>query len=81
MRKEKQATPSKSRLGGAFKDMRIHSDDIRSFRVDSEPSFRMLADTESPNKADRDLKKLIEDNVMPARRNAGLKPQVNRRYK
>lgn len=81
MRKEKQATPAKSRLGGNFRDMKVHSDDIRDFKVDSEPSFRMLADTDSPNKADRDLKKLIEDNVMPSRRNAGLKKQENRRYK
>jgi hypothetical protein len=81
MRKEKVPTPSRSRLGGSFKDMKIHSDDIRAFKVDDEPSFRMLADTDSPNKADRDLKKLIEDNVMTARRNAGLKKQENRRYK
>jgi len=82
-RKEKVSTPVKMRVGGQFKDMRVHSDDIRDFKVDSEPSFRMKAESdEAENRADIELRKLVsKKGVFPSYGNAGLKTNIDRRYR
>lgn len=82
MRREKQETKPKSHVDITFRDFKKHSDDLNDYFVDSEPSYRMEAESNGThNKADIAFEQMVTGKTFPSYRNAGLKKQVNRRNK
>jgi len=81
MKREKEEPPKTNAIKVKFRDFKVHSDNFKEYFEDAEPSFRMNADTEKPNRADIDFKKLVENKNFPSYDNAGLKKQEDRRYK
>jgi hypothetical protein len=82
MRKEKARTPSVSRIRPKFREFRKHSEFLSDFLVDREPSFRMQAESKGTrNKADVAFEQLVNSEVYPSYSNAGLKRNVDRRYR
>jgi hypothetical protein len=82
MRKEKQETKPQSRIGITFRNFKTHSDSLDDYFVDSEPSYRMEAESNGThNKADVAFEQMVKGETFPSYRNAGLKKQVNRRNK
>lgn len=81
-KREKTMPATISRMASNFKNFKPHSDQLSVFFEDSEPSNRVKADSDgTSNKADVAFKQLVEGNVMPNRRNGGVKEQKNRRNK
>ena len=65
-----------------FKNFKKHSDSLDDFFVDSEPSNRVKASSEgTQNKADKAFEQMVNTDVMPNRKNGGVKKQENRRYR
>lgn len=82
MAKEKEATAPVRRTGITFVDYKKRTDSLDNYFVDSEPSNRVKATSDGThNKADISFEQLVSNDVMPNRKNAGLKPQTNRRYR
>jgi hypothetical protein len=77
---EKVQTPAVNRARAALINFKKHSDSLDAYFDSSEPSNRVSADTENPNKADKDFKKLIEGDVWPSK-SPGLRKNTNRRNK
>lgn len=81
-KREKVESGTVSRTNIAFKDFKKRSDSFTDYFVDSEPTNRVKAESDGTNnKADVSFKQLVEGNVMPNRKNGGLKGQTNRRNK
>lgn len=80
-KKEKENPAVANRSTASFINFKKHSDCLDDYFVDGEPSNRVSADTDNPNKADKAFKQMVEGNVMPNRKNGGVKSQINRRNK
>lgn len=56
---DKTKTAPKKKNQGSFKNSRLHSDKMSDYKYDKLGSVQMKATTSNPNKADRDLEKLV----------------------
>lgn len=82
MDRERENPPTVNRARAALINFKRHSDSLDDYFVDSEPSNRVKAESDgTSNKADISFEQLVEGNVMPNRKNGGVKSQTNRRNK
>jgi hypothetical protein len=80
--KEKQETKAASRVDIKFKNFKVHSEDLNSYFDSDEPTNRVKAESDgTQNKADIAFRQMVDGDTFPNYKNAGLRKNVDRRYK
>jgi hypothetical protein len=80
--KEKQETKAVSRVDIKFQNFKRHSDDLNDYFDSEEPTNRVKAESDgTKNKADISFEQMVKGETFPNYKNAGLRKNVDRRYK
>lgn len=80
--KEKFQPKTESRIDIKFQNFKRHSDDLNDYFDSEEPTNRVKAESDgTQNKADIAFRQMVDGDTFPNYKNAGLRKNVDRRYK
>jgi hypothetical protein len=80
--KDKFQPKTESRVDVKFKNFKVHSENLNDYFDSDEPTNRVKAESDgTKNKADVSFEQMVKGETFPNYKNAGLRKNVDRRYK